>query len=456
MSGSSIYKFKDGKMFSTKEAGNKEEYLGTAEQLHEYLEECKIATPDGIYWKDPDFTFNNDLDIEDLSIYSGSCGITYLYLQLYKITKKQIYMDLVLASADYLDTHWQKQIEVAPEFLGSLVPSKLVGCGITIGIAGIGMVLEKVYRQFGRSKDKEAIEAITDYIVEHAIHENGQTYWTGKPSAIFDGGIVLYLYKITDFLKNEKILDTAIQATDTLLSKATKDERGGWRWSSFVETIHLPNYDGTAGTSYVLSVAYQYTKNRKYLEAAIEGVRMIRTLAVKKGEGYIVPFQDIPGEEPIYYMSSCNGPAGTSRVFYNLYQITGNDEYLEDIRKLFKGMRYMEVPEKQSKGYWNTTCLCCGTAGVLQYAINYHRVFRDEESRRVAIMSGNILLAENEKQKKGIAWPMAFERLNPQKITKSIAYETGSSGNAGALLQLYLFLSGRDNEWDQLYDDPFL
>ena len=176
MSGSSIYKFKVGKMFSIKEAGNKEEYLETAEQLHEHLEECKIATPDGIYWKDPDFTFNNDLDIEDLSIYSGSCGITYLYLQLYKITKKQIYMDLVLASADYLDTHWQKQIEVTPEFLGSLVPSKLVGCGITIGIASIGMVLEKVYRQFGRSKDKEAIESITDYIVEHAIHENGQTY----------------------------------------------------------------------------------------------------------------------------------------------------------------------------------------------------------------------------------------------------------------------------------------
>lgn len=455
MSNSSVYQFKAGKMFSRKEAGSKEEYLETAEQIHEYLEEYKIVTPDGIYWKDPDFTFGSNWDIDDLSIYSGSCGITYLYLQLYKITGKHIYMDLVLTSADYLDAYWRKQIDMAPEFLGALVPSKLVGCGITIGIAGIGMVLEMVYRQFGRSKDKQAIEEITDYIVEHAICENGQTYWTGKPSAIFDAGIVLYLYKITDLLKNEKILDTAVQATDTLLSKATTDERGGWRWSSFVETIHMPNYDGTAGTAYVLSVAYQYTKNRKYLEAAIEGARMIRTLAVKKGEGYIVPFQDIPGEEPIYYMSSCNGPAGTSRLFYNLYRITGNDEYLEDLRKLFKGMRYMEVPEKQSKGYWNTTCLCCGTAGVLRYAINYHRVFGDEESRQVAIMSGNILLAENEKQKKGIAWPMAFERLNPQKITKSIAYETGSSGNAGALLQLYLFLSGRDKEWDRLYDDPF-
>jgi hypothetical protein len=138
-----------------------------------------------------------------------------------------------------------------------------------------------------------------------------------------------------------------------------------------------------------------------------------------------------------------------------LFKITEKNIYLEDMKALYRGMRKLEVPEKQSKGYWNTTCICCGTAGVLQYAINFYSVFHDESSRDVAIQAGNILLNQSEAQGKGVLWPMAFERVKPERITRSIAYETGSSGNAAALLQLYLFLTNNIKKWDRLFDDPF-
>lgn len=455
MLNNSKYDFKKGKKYDYKQPKDINEYLQKAEAVHDSLENYKIITIDGVYWKDLEFTFKPEMSVDDLSIYSGSCGITYFYLELYKVTHNIIYKELVLRSADYLDIHWEDQLKIAPGFLGTLVPSQLVGCGITIGIASIGMVLSVVYKEFKREKDLSAINSITSYIVENAVKENEMTYWTGKPSAIFDAGIVLYLYKINEILKSKNVLETAIKATDTLIKKATIDERGGYRWSSFVETIHLPNYDGTAGTAFVLSVAYQYTNNKRYLDAAIEGAKMIKNLAVVKDDTMLVPFQDLPGTTPIYYMSTCNGPAGTSRLFYNLFRLTGNQAYLEDMKALYRGMRKLEVPEKQSEGYWNTTCICCGTAGVLQYAINYYSVFSDENSRDVAILAGNILLSQSETQRKGVLWPMAFERVKPKRITRSIAYETGSTGNAAALLQLYLFLTDDIKKWDRLFDDPF-
>lgn len=105
-------------------------------------------------------------------------------------------------------------------------------------------------------------------------------------------------------------------------------------------------------------------------------------------------------------------------------------------------------------GYWNTVGICCGGAGIAQFLINYNLVSGREDVKELAELTGSILLGRVEKQSKGIAFPLAFERVKPQNLSRSISYGAGASGVGAALIQLYLFFEGKYS-WLRLFDDPY-
>ncbi|MCM1273678.1 MAG: hypothetical protein NC220_08675 [Clostridium sp.] len=447
------YQFKIGKRFRQQEAQTFDEYLRAAENVSDYLEQFMVETEDGIYWKDQEPSTSNKTDKPDLTYFAGTGGIGYLYLQLYKVTKNEKYLTYATKAVDYLDSHWRGQTEVAISNLNMAG----IEYGIYMGVAGIGMVIAQYYKYAGRKKDLKVLEEIAYEIIHAAKQDETGIFWNGDTSMLFDGGVLVYLAKVNEYLQDETVTRAVCKAADCILAKAEKDARGGYAWLSTAHPnqTRVPNFEcGTAGVGYALTVAYDVTGDQRYLNAAMEAAIHLKAIAIQQGDGFLVPWHDNPKEDTIFYVSSCHGPAGTSKLFYRLHQITGKKEYLEFIDGLYKGLRYLEVPEKQSAGYWNTTCLCCGTAGVLQFLINYSLVTGSDEAKEVAVTAGNILLGEQEKQNKGIAFPLAFERVNPGRITKSISYAVGTAGIAAALTQLYLFLKNK-YEWDRLFDDPY-
>lgn len=449
------YQFKIGKTFRQKQASGTEEYLETAIAAHAFFEQNKVVTKDGIYWKDEKSLINPDMSKADLGNYVGSGGVLFYYLELYKETGNDEYKELVLKAADYLDVHWREQTDAANE----IFPIEGIADSIYLGIASIGMILSVVYETFVRDKDLEAVKAITNQVISDAKTNEAGMYWSFDKSILLGGGTVLYLYKIYEILKDSKILEAANKGADTILKEAIEDQRGGYAWTSYAHEgqTRVPNFEcGTAGIGYLFTVAYEVSGDERYLNAAKEAAEHIRAIAVLQGEGFLVPWHDNPNEETIFYVSTCHGPAGTSRLLYQLYKLTNQQEYLDDIGSLYKGLRYIGVPEKQSKGYWNTTCLCCGTAGVLQFLINYSLVFDDADVRNTLITAGNILLGEQLRHEKlnAVSWPVAFERIKPENIDENITYGAGAAGIAAALLQLYLFLQGK-YRWDRLFDDPY-
>ncbi|MCM1536237.1 MAG: hypothetical protein NC126_09990 [Clostridium sp.] len=447
------YAFKIGKSFRQKKAESPVEYLEAAKSVGEYLEQFLVEASEGIYWRDEEPSTENKTDKPDISYFSGTGGIGYLYLELYQVTGEEKYLTYAEKAVDYLDAHWKEQTEVT--LSGINLPG--IEYGIYMGIAGIGMLVAQYYRYAKRDKDLQTLRNIAYAVIDAAKQDAAGIWWNGDTSMLFDGGILVFLAKANEFLKEERIGQAVRAAADNILSKAESDPRGGLAWLSTAHAnqTRVPNFEcGTAGVGYALTIAYDATGNEKYLDAAVEAAAHLKAIAVKQGDGFLIPWHDNPKEETIFYVSSCHGPAGTSKLFYKLYQITGREEYLEDISGLYKGLRHLGVPEKQSAGYWNTTCLCCGTAGVLQFFINYSMVTGSEEAKKAAVLAGNILLGEQEKQGKGIAFPLAFERVHPDKITTSISYAVGTAGIAGALAQLYLFLEGR-YKWDRLFDDPY-
>lgn len=445
------YDFKIGKAFRQKDGG-KEEYLEASKKAADYLEEFKVETEDGIYWDDAEPSMANDSGYVDISYFGGTGGIPYLYLELYKITGVGKYLTYATKGIDYLDRHWKEQVEVS-----KAIGLPKIGYGFYMGTAGIGMVIAQFYQYAKREKDLKVLRDIAYDIIDAATKEEVGIDWNGDTSMLFDGGILVYLVKVNELLNDDKIKNAINDAAENILSKAEADPRGGFAWLSTAHAgqTRVPNFEcGTAGVGYLLTLVYESTKDERYLNAAIEAAKHLKAIAIKQGDGFLVPWHDNKDEEPIFYLSSCHGPAGTSKLFYKLYKLTGKEEYFDDIIGLYKGLRHIGAPEKQSAGYWNTTCLCCGTAGILQFLINYSLITGSEEAKGVTKIAADILLGEQQEQKRGIAFPLAFERVHPENITKSIAYVVGSAGIAAALAQAYLFFEGKF-KWDRLYDDPY-
>ena len=72
------YKFKIGALHDRKKVDNVDEYIEIAKKTHEYLETLRIDDKDGIYWA------LEGKENGDGAVYTGSAGVIYLYIELYK------------------------------------------------------------------------------------------------------------------------------------------------------------------------------------------------------------------------------------------------------------------------------------------------------------------------------------------------------------------------------------
>lgn len=453
------FDFAIGRAFNQKAPESVEEYLETAIKSHDYLESLKIEDSDGVHWAIAGNDNGNG------SLYSGTCGVLFFYLELYKVTGDQKYLEIINSGADYLNKNWKKTIDSA---IGNMLAYNItIDTGIEysyyLGISSVGEGLIAVYNTTKREKDLETIKAITEYILNGLKNDEKGVHWGMDRSMLYDSGTMIFLYHASDLIKDERIITTANLIADATVSEAIKDERGGFAW---ISTAHegvdrVPNFEiGTAGVGYALTIAYKYTKKESYLNAAVEAAKHLKAIAVKQGDGFLIPWHDEPGKEPIFYVSTCHGPTGTSKLFYRLFEETGDKQYLNDIKGLYKGLRHLGVPEKMSAGYWNSVCVCCGTAGVLHFLINCCIIFEGEEiakdAEKAVKIAANVLLGEQEKKIGGRygVWPIAYDRVLPEKVAPAYGYSDGAAGIAATLLQMYLF-SKNEFEWIRFIDDPY-
>lgn len=453
------YPFSIGLLHARKNVEKNEEYVEIAEGVHKYLESVRVDDKDGIYW-----TVSGDTD-GNVTIYTGSAGVTYFYAELYKLTGNKEYLEIINKASDYVDSNWEKCKKAAVDMMLSygIIDDTGIEYSYYTGAAGVGEGLIAIYKLTGRQKELYAIREITDDIIDHAKQDSDGPYWGQDCSMLHNAGTMLYLYHAAECLGDEKIKRIADKAADRIVAKAERDIRGGYAWES---TIHqgvnrVPNFEGgTAGTGYALATAYKYTPKKEYLNAAIEAAKHLKAIAVKKGDGFLIPWHDNPDEKPIFYLANCHGPAGTSKLFYSLYEITHEEKYLDDIKGLYYGMRYLGAPEKMSAGYWNTVCVCCGTAGILQFLINCSIIFKGtdfaDEADKMAEIAAEILVGEQEKKLGGRTgvWPIAYERIKPENIAPDFGYGTGSSGIGVTLLQMYQF-KNKEINWFRFIDDPY-
>lgn len=397
------HEFKIGAEYKSLIAESPEEYLQAALQAERFIAGFENESGDGIYWARQD-------EEPNLTLMTGSGGVLYFYIKLARVTGEERFHIVARKAVRYLAGHWRDRLtgEGANELFSKIL----------FGLAGEAFVFLEAYDEYGMAErfgDETALKLVRGcgrwYLANGKRHANG--------GLELNGGL-------------------------------------GYNGVDIRGNFGSPNFElGTAGAAYVLTRIYELTKEERYLNAAKAAAFYLVTIGVKQKKGFLIPYRVNDGERPVFYLSNCHGPAGSSKLFYKLYKLTNDEYYYEKIKELVDGMEAVGAPQRQSVGFWNNYSICCGHAGLVQFFVGLYETDHDERWRELAVRSGNVLLGEREVSEHGDArWTMAFERIHPEALTAEFGYVNGAAGIAVALLQLYLEETGQFH-WRRMPDDPY-
>lgn len=399
--------------------------------------------------------------LSDKGLYGGGAGIALLYLRLYVATKEVKWLEKSRQALAYvIDSYEGIEIKEAPlPFLGG------AEVGFLNGPAGGAYVASLVDKYTGDNRYEAFVKQVTEDVINASHEEEKGSTWYGFYGMLGEGGLILYLIYVYEIYKDEKYLEYAIKTADYVANNKEDAPQGGYRWyvmpTDTFPTIgkaggYFPGFEyGAAGCGYLLAKLYEITKDEKYLELAKGAAKYILNVAdySEDGSAALVRYNDTYLTD-LYYLGVCQGPIGTSRLFYQLYKLTKDDSYKEFIIKLTNGILATGAPAKHSEGYWRTNCYCCGAAGMLEHFINVHKLTGNRKYLNAAYEAAETLIGESTVRNKLRNWYTAWNRHEPETSDPYIGLYHGTAGCASALLSLSHYVGTGENVPPYL-EDPY-
>ncbi len=255
-------------------------------------------------------------------------------------------------------------------------------------------------------------------------------------------------------LKDPTLYDLAAAAGKRLLELGIPTKNGlKWRVNPYFSRL-MPNFShGTAGVAYFLATLYKDTKKKEFLDGALAGASYLLSVAKKNGDTCMI-FHNEPGGEDLYYLGWCHGPVGTARLFYRLYQVTGDKTWMEWVNKSAHGVMTSGIPEKQTPGFWNNVGRCCGSVGVAEFFLDLYRITNHQKYIAFSKKMTRHLLKKAAPQGKGLKWIQAEHRVRPDLLVAQTGLMQGAAGIGLWLLKLDAFEKGK-KERIFFPDSPF-
>ena len=440
-----------------------EDYLKTVRETAEWINEQEVTKAEGIIWKtfpdgQPGLTGSSILS--DTSFYAGSAGIGFFFLRLYQVTQDKKWLEKAELAADYLlskekDISFYRNIQGQIEAeKGKEHASKLYGWafGYKIGPISEGQFAHALFLEINEQKYYDFAIRQADTFVEAGIEEDEKIHWSDARDIVGDAGGIVYLLQVYKQTGNKKYLETAVKAGEYIEQFANPAKNGGTYYYLYdlvaanegdEDTIHVNFSHGSAGTAYLWAVLYEATGDKKYLGRAEKVFEYLDGIASGDDEAVLYPYQDHPKRgfsDERFYLGMCGGPIGSSFPYKKLYRLTGDEKYLDKVKKLAEGLVRSGVPEHLSWGYWGSKCLCCGGPGVLEYFADLYDLTGDEKYKKYAKRTADKLISDSYEEKKGRSFYGAWDRIDPARVVSYTGYYIGAAGAAGALLKYYSVL----------------
>jgi lantibiotic modifying enzyme len=321
--------------------------------------------------------------------------------------------------------------------------------GFLNGPAGGAYAASKLYDITGDEKYKDFAIKVTNDLVDSAHEEEVGLTWYGFYGILGEGGLILYLLDVYKRYGVENYLNIAKKAATYVANQKENAPNGGYRWyvmdTESFPTIgkaggYFPGFEyGAAGSGYIMATAYEYTKDEEFLSIAKGAADYIEGLAVysEDKDAALIPYNDTYLKD-LFYLGVCQGPIGTSRLFFKLYEITGEEKYKDFVIKLTNGILATGAPQKHSEGYWRTNCYCCGAAGMVEHFINIHKLTNEDIYLKAAKEAAETLIGEStyDDKKHYTNWYTAWNRHEPWTSDAYTGLYHGSTGCAASLIAL--------------------
>lgn len=417
---------------------DREEYLKAALEVARWLESCRIVAGDKTSWAaDP----NNPKTVT-ASLYSGVAGVTLFWMDAHRATADAKYLALAKSAGNYL----RGQIPNARD---------QVNCGLYTGLAGIGFSLEQIAKMTGATEYRDDALRVLHVIQAQATKAGKGVEWSDVTDVIGgSAGIGLYLLHASRTFGDKECLKLAAQAGQRLVELGIED-RGALKWAMSPKVQRfMPNFShGTAGVCYFLASLFRETKNPLFIETAIAGTNYLQVVADTNGDICRV-FHHEPEGEDLYYLGWCHGPVGVARLFYRVYQTTGDAAWMDWVHRCARAILQSGIPEKQPPGFWNNVSQCCGSAGVAEFFLSLYRITKKPEYLAFCETMTADLLTRATRDSKGCRWMQAEHRVKPQELVAQTGYMQGAAGIGLLLLRLDAHRRNREPAI-ALPDSPF-
>jgi lantibiotic modifying enzyme len=379
-------------------------------------------------------------------LYNGMPGVVLFHLELHAATADAAWLNEARAGADEI-------VARLPDL------EKSADSGLYTGMAGIAFVLEETHRATGDARYREAAKRAIDAIHARAETAGSGAAWSGSSATndIISGssGIGLFLLWADRRIPDPRHRTTAAAAGRRLLEVA-QPASGGLKWAVAPNVKNLyPNFShGTAGVSYFLATLYRATGDRAFLDAALAGATYLQAVANADGKGCKV-FHHEPGGEELYYLSWCHGPAGLSRLFYRLADVTSDERWLTMMRRAATAIQQSGVPEQRTPGFWNNISQCCGNSGVGEYFLTLNRVMPSAEYSAMVRRVADDTLRRATADGGGLKWVQAENRIQPDVVIAQTGFMQGAAGVGTFFLHKDAAARGSRARPDEWPDTPF-
>jgi lantibiotic modifying enzyme len=407
-------------------------------QVARWLEGSAVTVPAGLAW--PAVPAESQDPVNHL--YSGSCGVVLFFLHAYRQLGDPRYAELAGRGAQAL----LKLSEDDPTYLD---------CSLYTGVAGIGLTLLEAERVLGEERYRTGVDRIAELLQRRAVTAEGGVEWNDITDVVSgSAGIGLFLLEVARAHHQDHLMRLAAQAGDRLLLRSVP-EAGGRKWpmdSKFPRW--MPNFShGTAGVGYFLATLFIVTSESKYLQGALDAANYLQAAAVGDGMTCKV-FHHEPDGEQLFYLGWCHGPPGTARLFYRLFQITGDPSWMEWVHLGAGAVLASDIPEQRPDGFWNNVGQCCGSAGVADFLWSLQQRCQERSYTDKARELTRDLLARATIDDAGMRWVHAEHRVRPELLQAQTGYMQGAAGIGLWLLRLHAAASG-SNFTLRLPDNPF-
>lgn len=413
-------------------------WLAAALKAGQWLESTAQVSPTGISWAaDPASPKAVSTDL-----YTGMAGVVLFYLELHNATGDAAALRMARGGADAL-------LASVPDEPGS------APMGLYTGLAGTATVLSLAHRVTKDERYQRGVQRILSHLERSARPVGNGVEWNESTDIISgSAGIGLALLGLEGHSREVDAKKLAAAAGARLIERAQQAEDGLTWLIQPAMPRNYPNFShGTAGVSYFLATLSRATSRTEYLDAALAGERWLRARMTTTVGGGRMVYHSAPGNEQVYYLSWCHGPAGTARLYRRLAVATGDPSHEVRVGQLARAIRDMKVPAR-SPGFWNNVSQCCGNCGVSEFFVALHRHTRDAADLALAEEVAHDTLARATADGNGLKWVQAEHRVRPELLVAQTGLMQGASGIGLALLHLDGAREGRA-PLVRLPDDPF-